>query len=177
MIYLAGVYFYSIWITIHCDSWSKKLFDIYDLEQRGDVDDEEEEEGDEEEENEAEDAAEEGESELNEEEAKESEIEMEIEVEVDDDDQIIPGGKNIKYYILLIAGINTVVNIVFEWVIMRLINNCYENIQIKKYKKEIENEKRLKESNKNEEEIKDVKIYKYQRVYYYDRRKRMKANV
>ena len=36
MIYLAGVYFYSIWITINCDSWSKKLFDIYDLEQRGD---------------------------------------------------------------------------------------------------------------------------------------------
>ena len=126
-------------------------------------------------ENEAEDAAEEGESELNEEEAKESETE--IEVEVDDDDQIIPGGKNMKYYILIIAGVNTVVNIVFEWVIMRLINNCYENIQIKKYKKEIENEKRLKGSNKNEEEIKDVKIYKYQRVYYYDRRKRMKANV
>ena len=82
-----------------------------------------------------------------------------------------------KYYILIMAGVNTVVNIVFEWVIMRLINNCYENMQIKKYKKEIENEKMLKESNKDEEEIKDVEIYKYQRVYYYDRRKRMKANI
>ena len=50
-------------------------------------------------------------------------------------------------------------------------------MQIKKYKKEIENEKMLKESNKDEEEIKDVEIYKYQRVYYYDRRKRMKANI
>ena len=49
MIYLAGAYFYSIWITINCDSWSKDLFDLYDLEKRGDTDDEEEgEEGEEE---------------------------------------------------------------------------------------------------------------------------------
>ena len=43
MIYLAGAYFYSIWITINCDSWSKKLFKLYDLEKRGDTEDEEEE--------------------------------------------------------------------------------------------------------------------------------------
>ena len=78
-----------------------------------------------------------------------------------------------KYYILIMAGVNTVINIVFEWVIMRLINYCYENRQIQQYRKEIENEKMLRESNKDETEIKDVEIYKYQRVYYYDRRKRM----
>ena len=78
-----------------------------------------------------------------------------------------------KYYILIIAGVNTVINIIFEWIFMRLINNCYENRQIQQYKKEIENEKMLRESNKDETEIKDVEIYKYQRVYYHDRRKRM----
>ena len=56
---------------------------------------------------------------------------------------------------------------------MRLINNCYENRQIRQYKQEIENEKMLRERNRDETEIKDVQIYKYQRVYYYDRRMRM----
>ena len=167
MIYLAGAYFYSIWITIHCDSWSKKLFDLYDLEQRGDVEEEEEEEEVEEEEGEVE-------TETNEEEANESEAEEEEEeVVVDEDDGIIPGGKNMKYYILIIAGVNTVINIIFEWIFMRLINNCYENRQIRQYKQEIENEKMLREGNRDETEIKDVQIYKYQRVYYYDRRMRM----
>ena len=167
MIYLAGAYFYSIWITIHCDSWSKKLFDLYDLEQRGDVEEEEEEEEVEEEEGEVE-------TETNEEEANESEAEEEEEeVVVDEDDGIIPGGKNMKYYILIIAGVNTVINIIFEWIFMRLINNCYENRQIRQYKQEIENEKMLREGNRDKTEIKDVQIYKYQRVYYYDRRMRM----
>jgi hypothetical protein len=168
MIYLAGAYFYSIWITIHCDSWSKKLFDLYDLEQRDDVE-EEEEEGEEEEEEVVE-------TDTTDEETNESEAEAEEEEEevvVEEDDGIIPGGTNMKYYILIMAGVNTVINIVFEWVIMRLINYCYENRQIQQYRKEIENEKMLRESNKDETEIKDVEIYKYQRVYYYDRRKRM----
>ena len=124
MIYLAGAYFYSIWITINCDNWSKKLFKIYDLEKRD-----------------------------------------------DEDDSIIPGGKNMKYYLLIIVGVNTIVNIFFEWVIMKLINHCYENIEIKKFKREIEKEKKLKEKNSD---VKDVKIYKHQRVYYYDRRKKLK---
>ena len=168
MIYLAGAYFYSIWITINCDSWSKKLFDLYDLELRGDVEDEEE---DEEEEAEEETVTEtENEEELNEEENNELE-EEEID-EGDEEDDIIPGGKNMKYYILIMAGVNTVINIIFEWICMRLINNCYENRQIQKYKKEIEEEKIRKQDNKYNPEIKDVAIYKYQRVYFYDRRKR-----
>ena len=169
MIYLAGAYFYSIWITIHCDSWSKKLFDLYDLEQRGDVEEEEEEEGgnNEEPENENEDE--------NAEEEENNEIEEEEEVNKEDneDDDIIPGGKNMKYYILIMAGVNTVVNIIFEWFIMRLINYCYENMQIKKFKKEIELEKAMKQKNADDPEIKDVQIYKYQRVYYYERRKQL----
>ena len=165
MIYLAGAYFYSIWITIHCDSWSKKLFDLYDLEQRGDVEEEEEEEGgnNEEPENENED-----------ENAEEEENNETEEEEDNEDDDIIPGGKNMKYYILIMAGVNTVVNIIFEWFIMRLINYCYENMQIKKFKKEIELEKAMKQKNADDPEIKDVQIYKYQRVYYYERRKQLK---
>ena len=173
MIYLAGAYFYSIWITIHCDSWSKKLFKLWDLEQRGDVGDDEEEEDEEEEEGDDEEEEENDEESTDEEEDIEL-GEEEFEVIIDEeDDSIIPGGKNMKYYILIIAGVNTVVNIIFEWVFMRLINYCYENRQIKSYKKEIEAAKMLKQNNPDNTEIKDVKIYKYQRVYYYDRRKRM----
>ena len=71
----------------------------------------------------------------------------------------------------MIGGINTIVNIVFEWVFMKLINYCYEINQIKRYKREIENYKIAKQSPIPTEEIKEVEIYKYQRVYYYDRRK------
>ena len=131
MIYLIGIYFYSIWLTINCDSWSKDIFIIYDLEKRYDEDEEEE------------------------------------------IDNIIPGGKNMKYYILIMAGVNTFINIIFEWLFMRLINNCYENRQIEGYKKEIEKEKALKEGNNDESKNKDVKIYKYQRIYYNKRRKNM----
>ena len=179
MIYLAGVYFYSIWITINCDSWSKKLFDLYDLEKRGEVE-EEEEEGEEEEDDEEEDDEEEENGE--EEEGEEEENDGEEEEEEDDDgggeeeeeEDLIPGGKKMKYYILLIAGINTIVNIVFEWVIMKLINNCYEISLIRRYKREIEEYKLKKQNPIPNEEIKDVEIYKYQRVYYYDRRQAMK---
>ena len=139
MIYLAGAYFYSIWITINCDSWSKKLFKLYDLEKRGiDYDDEEVEEGEEEE------------------------------------NDLIEGGKKIKYWILLIVGINTVVNIFIEWFVMKLVNNCYERNQIRQYKKEIEEHKLYEQNPTSEEEVKDVLIYKYHRVYYDDRRKAMK---
>ena len=175
LIYLAGAYFYSIWITIHCDNWSKKLFKLYDLEQRGYYEEEEEENAEvnnEETENENENGEEYEEEENIE--IEEEEEEEEIFEETSEDDSIIPGGKNIKYYILIIAGVNTIVNIVFEWVIMRFINYCYESIEIKKFKKEIEHEKMMKEKNADEKEVKDVKIYKYQRVYYYDRRQMLK---
>ena len=184
MIYLAGVYFYSIWITINCDSWSRDLFDLYKLEYYGDDDEEEEEEEENEEENDEQNEDELGDNE-EEDELKENEEELKyIEEEEegdnngeDEDDDLIPGGKKIKYWILLIAGINTIINIFFEWVIMKLINNCYEINQIKRYKREIENYKLLKQNpNSNPEEIKDVEIYKYHRVYYYDRRQARKLN-
>ena len=184
MIYLAGVYFYSIWITINCDSWSRDLFDLYKLEYYGDDDEEEEEEEENEEENDEQNEDELGDNE-EEDELKENEEELKyIEEEEegdnngeDEDNDLIPGGKKIKYWILLIAGINTIINIFFEWVIMKLINNCYEINQIKRYKREIENYKLLKQNpNSNPEEIKDVEIYKYHRVYYYDRRQARKLN-
>ena len=82
-----------------------------------------------------------------------------------------------KYYVLLIVGINMFVNIFVEWVIMRLINNCYENKLIKDYKKEVEEEKLIEAQYKSKNEgnkfnEKEVQIYKYQRIYYYERRKR-----
>ena len=165
MIYLAGVYFYSIWITINCDSWSKKLFKLYNLEERGDVEEEEEE---------GEDEDDDGEGEDNDKEEEETDTAFGASDEEDETDDIIPGGKNMKYYILIMAGVNTVVNILFEWVIMRLINYCYESLLIRKYRKEIENEITMKHNKIDNNEVKDVQIYKYQRVYYHDRRKNRK---
>lgn len=110
MIYLAGAYFYAIWITINCDNWSKKLFKLYDLEKRGDVE--------------------------------------------DGEDEILPGGKNMKYYVLIIAGVNTVVNIIFEWFVMKLINYCYENREIKRYKEQIEEERLRKKIRNSTQKLK-----------------------
>ena len=77
-----------------------------------------------------------------------------------------------KYYLLLIVGVNMVVNIFVEWVIMRFIRNCYENKLIKDYKKEVEDEKLIEVQNKNtnNENIindKEVPIFKYQRIFFF----------
>ena len=184
MIYLAAIYFYSIWITINCDSWSRDLFDLYKLEYYGD----DEEEGEEEENEEEDDEEETGENEEEDRITEEEELGDIIEDEggkggnntgdgdEDDESDLIPGGKHIKYYLLLIVGINTIINIFFEWVIMKAINNCYEMRQIQRYKREIDNYKLLKQNPNYNGEIKDVEIYKYHRVYYYDRRQARKQN-
>ena len=176
MIYLILVYFYSIWITINCDDWSLKLFNLYDLKYKGES--EEEEEGEEE----GNDAADEGEDDEeaagdNEGEQNEEENKNEEEEEEEEESDLIEGGDKMKYYVLLIIGINMFVNIFVEWVIMRLINNCYENKLIKDYKKEVEEEKLIEAQYKSKNEgnkfnEKEVQIYKYQRIYYYERRKR-----
>ena len=161
MIYLVLIFFYSIWITINCDKWSAKLFSLYDLKYKGETEEEEDEnedaapgagtgDGDDDDDD---DATEEEESDL------------------------IEGGDKMKYYILLIAGINLVINIFIEWVIMKFINNCYENKLIRDYKKEVENEKLIEAQNNNSNDKgkineKEVQIFKYQRIYFYDRRKR-----
>ena len=155
MIYLVLVYFYSIWITINCDNWSADLFLIYDLKYKGDLEEEEEEE-------------ESGEGRLRILEGEESDI--------------IPGGDKMKYYVLLIIGINMIVNIFIEWFVMKFVNNYYENRLIKKYKNEIEEEKIVDAKNKAENKEtepnkKEVKIYKYQRIYYHDRRKRLEKRM
>ena len=159
MIYFIIIYFYSIWITINCDDWSSKLFKIYDLKYKEKEDDDDY--IDEEEENEIQD-----ERNLNEEEEDNDE---------NDDYDLIPGGDKMKYYILLIAGINMIINIFIEWFVMKLVNNCYENKLIKVYKREVEEEKVTEARNKyevkdNKGNLKEVKIFKYQRIYYYDRR-------
>ena len=181
MIYLVLIYFYSIWITINCDDWSAKLFLIYDLKYRGNSEEEEEEIQD----NEGEDGekdnrildGDDGEN-LNEnEEGNETGEDEDENGDNDEDIDIIPGGDKMKYYILLIIGINIIVNIFFEWFVMKFINICYSNKVIKDYKKEVEEEKILEAQNKannkeNEHNNKEVQIFKYQRIYYYNRRKR-----
>ena len=125
MIYLAGIYFYCIWITINCDGWSQDVFNIHDLEKK----------------------------------------------DLDNDDDIIKGGKKMKYFVFLIAVINTLVNNLFEWGFMILVRRFYEKNEIKNFKREILKEKEKDErQNEEENEIEDVEIYKYNRVYYYDRR-------
>jgi len=128
MIYLVGIYFYCIWITINCDSWSKDIFNLHDLEKK----------------------------------------------ELDNEEDIIKGGKNMKYYIFIIAVINTLANNLFEWVFMNFVRKFYEKNEIKNFKMQIKNEKIRKE--RNEQNInEEVQIYKYNRVYYYDRRKEKKS--
>ena len=84
-----------------------------------------------------------------------------------------------KYYVLLIVGINMIVNIFIEWFVMKYVNICYSNKVIKNYKKEVEEEKIVDAKNKaankeTEYNNKEVQIFKYQRIYYYDRRKKNK---
>ena len=184
VVYLIITYSYSIWITINCDKWSKKLFGLFDLEKRkrdGETDEEEEEEeNNEEEENDEEGENNDEEEENNDEEEENNDEEEENndeELEENEEDDIIPGGKNIKYYLLLIIGINTIVTIAFEWYAIKLINYVYDNSKIKSYKKQINYEKIIKQ-NKNESiKAKEVKLHKYQKIYYYDRRNPNKEKI
>ena len=171
LIYLAVFYFYFIWLTVNCDSVSRTIFGIYYYEIE-DVDWDEIQE--------ISDSLTGGE--------EEEELVLDIELpswydpKADIYDIVyaymlefhpMKRGKDMKYYILIIAALNTILNIIFERVIMRFINRCYEERQIRIYKKEIEKAKMLTEGDKENRKIKDVKIFKYQRVYYYNRRKKL----
>ena len=170
LIYLAVFYFYFIWLTVNCDTVSRTIFGIYYYEIE-DVDWDEIQE--------LSDSLTGGE---------EEELVLDIELpswydpKADIYDIVyaymlefhpMKRGKDMKYYILIIAALNTILNIIFERVIMRFINRCYEERQIRIYKKEIEKAKMLTEGDKENRKIKDVKIFKYQRVYYYNRRKKL----
>ena len=177
MIYLALIYFYSIMITINCDDWSAKLFGIYDLKFMGsysEIKNEEEigEEEDSEEWSEEEDAI----PRDNWGDAQDNEISFGGEKEIEEYNDIVWEGKKMKYFILLIAGINMIVNIFFEWFVMKFVNYLYAKKVIKDYKKEVEEEKLLEaqykvENKEYEPNNKEVQIFKYQRIYFYDRRK------
>ena len=171
LIYLAVFYFYFIWLTVNCDTVSRTIFGIYYYEIE-DVDWDEIQE--------ISDSLTGGE--------EEEELVLDIELpswydpKADIYDIVyaymlefhpMKRGKDMKYYILIIAALNTILNIIFERVIMRFINRCYEERQIRIYKKEIEKAKMLTEGDKEDRKIKDVKIFKYQRVYYYNRRKKL----
>ena len=171
LIYLAVFYFYFIWLTVNCDTVSRTIFGIYYYEIE-DVDWDEIQE--------LSDSLTGGE--------EEEELVLDIELpswydpKADIYDIVyaymlefhpMKRGKDMKYYILIIAALNTILNIIFERVIMRFINRCYEERQIRIYKKEIEKAKMLTEGDKEDRKIKDVKIFKYQRVYYYNRRKKL----
>jgi hypothetical protein len=163
MIYLILIYFYSIWITINCDDWSRKLFGLYDLKYKGELEEEEEE----------------GEGDGRRMRRVEEDDDDEGGEEEEEEDELIEGGENMKYYVLLIIGVNMIVNIFIEWFVMKFVRTCYENILIKEYKKEVEEEKIYAAQNNNnsdnvdEMNKKEVPIYKHQRIYYYDRRNKM----
>ena len=174
MIYLVLIIFYSIWITINCDEWSAKLFNIYDLKYRGDAGEEEEEEEGEEDEGEGDDD-DSGDGTGDGSGDGPGGGEEEDNGEEEEDDDIIEGGEYMKYYILLIVGINMVVNIFVEWVIMGFVRICYENRVINGYKKDVEEEKLIEAQNNCKGIVfndKEAQIYKYQRIYYYERRKK-----
>ena len=171
LIYLAVFYFYFIWLTVNCDTVSRTIFGIYYYEIE-DVDWDEIQE--------ISDSLTGGEEE--EELVPDIELPSWYDPKADIYDIVyaymlefhpMKRGKDMKYYILIIAALNTILNIIFERVIMRFINRCYEERQIKIYKKEIEKAKMLTEGDKEDRKIKDVKIFKYQRVYYYNRRKKL----
>ena len=170
LIYLAVFYFYFIWLTVNCDSVSRTIFGIYYYEIE-DVDWDEIQE--------LSDSLTGGEEE---ELVPDIELPSWYDPKADIYDIVyaymlefhpMKRGKDMKYYILIIAALNTILNIIFERVIMRFINRCYEERQIRIYKKEIEKAKMLTEGDKEDRKIKDVKIFKYQRVYYYNRRKKL----
>ena len=170
LIYLAVFYFYFIWLTVNCDSVSRTIFGIYYYEIE-DVDWDEIQE--------ISDSLTGGEEE---ELVPDEELPSWYDPKADIYDNVyaymlefhpMKRGKDMKYYILIIAALNSILNIIFERVIMRFINRCYEERQIRIYKKEIEKVKMLTEGDKEERKIKDVKIFKYQRVYYYNRRKKL----
>ena len=170
LIYLAVFYFYFIWLTVNCDTVSRTIFGIYYYEIE-DVDWDEIQE--------LSDSLTGGEEE---ELVPDIELPSWYDPKADIYDIVyaymlefhpMKRGKDMKYYILIIAALNTILNIIFERVIMRFINRCYEERQIKIYKKEIEKAKMLTEGDKEDRKIKDVKIFKYQRVYYYNRRKKL----
>ena len=170
LIYLAVFYFYFIWLTVNCDSVSRTIFGIYYYEIE-DVDWDEIQE--------LSDSLTGGEEE---ELVPDIELPSWYDPKADIYDNVyaymlefhpMKRGKDMKYYILIIAALNTILNIIFERVIMRFINRCYEERQIRIYKKEIEKVKMLTEGDKEDRKIKDVKIFKYQRVYYYNRRKKL----
>ena len=170
LIYLAVFYFYFIWLTVNCDSVSRTIFGIYYYEIE-DVDWDEIQE--------ISDSLTGGEEE---ELVPDIELPSWYDPKADIYDNVyaymlefhpMKRGKDMKYYILIIAALNTILNIIFERVIMRFINRCYEERQIRIYKKEIEKVKMLTEGDKEDRKIKDVKIFKYQRVYYYNRRKKL----
>ena len=170
LIYLAVFYFYFIWLTVNCDTVSRTIFGIYYYEIE-DVDWDEIQE--------LSDSLTGGEEE---ELVPDIELPSWYDPKADIYDNVyaymlefhpMKRGKDMKYYILIIAALNSILNIIFERVIMRFINRCYEERQIRIYKKEIEKVKMLTEGDKEDRKIKDVKIFKYQRVYYYNRRKKL----
>ena len=142
MVYLLIIICYSIWITINCDDWSKRLFNLYDLEKYNENEDN-----------------------------KQNNKYIKIK------EKLIKGGDKIKYYLFLIIIICCIIHIFFEWVIMKFIRNLYEKKLLKKYRTEILKEQSSianREITNNMKIDNEVPIYKYQRVYYDDRRKIIK---
>ena len=83
------------------------------------------------------------------------------------------GNKNIsigmlKYILFLIVIINSLVSLIFERIIVKFVERFWRKNTIKKYRKDI---KKINDMNLlNENEYYEEPLYKYQDVYFYDRR-------
>jgi len=73
--------------------------------------------------------------------------------------------KNFKYYLFIVICINFVISIFAEWVVMGFVRNCWEGVEIRRYRNEV----------KKSEDDPDFEynLSHYHRIIYYDRRKKI----
>ena len=72
--------------------------------------------------------------------------------------------KGFKYWLFLVICVNGVVCVLFEWVVMARVKNCWDEYVVKKYRQ------RIQEARTKEQEGEDLVVYEVQRVFYWDRR-------
>ena len=90
---------------------------------------------------------------------------FDFEKDSEEEDYARHDSDKIKYLIILIIALNSTISIAFEWIFILFLGNWWEKRNIRKYMEEIENEKKGDDALENE-----IEIFKYQRVYYYEKR-------
>jgi cation-transporting ATPase 13A3/4/5 len=76
--------------------------------------------------------------------------------------------KNFKYYLFIVICVNFVISIFCEWVIMGFVRTCWEGVEIRRYRNEVK-------KSENDPDY-EYNLCHYHRIYYYDRREKMKED-